>query len=134
MAEELEQLAEAAVDARTWLARIEAAAERMRADVGYYRGSSIAGEDLWAALENHDAPARVRATAARLLARVETDQASRERIARAVGSVRHHTTQQRIRIAIGSDLERTAQETEALEAAEGLSQGAAAAPRQAYGR
>jgi len=118
VAEELEQLAESTADTRTWLARIEAAAERMRADVGYYRGSSLAREDLWSALENHDAPARLRATAARLLARVETDQVSKERIERAVGSVREQETQHRIRIAIGDDLEQTAQEMEAIEAAE----------------
>jgi hypothetical protein len=131
VAEQLELLAEASTDTRTWLARIEAAAERMRADVGYYRGSSIAGEDLWSALENHDAPARVRATAARLLARVETDAASRQRIERAVGSVREQSTQQRIRVAIGDDVERTAQEMEAIEIAEAERQRVAVGWRQA---
>jgi len=129
VAEELEQLAASTVDTRGWLARVEAAAERMRADIGYYRGSAIAGEDLWSALENHDAPARVRATAARLLARVETDSISRERIERAVGSVREEETQHRIRIAIGDDLERAAQELEAIEAAEAARERLVIAPR-----
>ncbi len=111
---QIEGLARRDDDAKSWLARLEATAQRMRVEGGY-RATTLPREELWAALENHDAPADVRAGAARVLCRVEPDPTARERIERIAASSRDRSTEKRIRVALSPDLDEAARELEALD-------------------
>ena len=97
---------------RAWLQRIDAAAASI-ASAEAYRGSDLDPRDLWAALESPDAPARVRAAAARVLARVAPDEA-KTRVAQVLASDRDPRACACIRVALEEDVETAARELEAL--------------------
>lgn len=67
--------------AAQWLKRLEQQAAALRS--GAYRGDSYNENDLWEALDDHDASAEVRLAAARVLSQVEPEK-TRVRVARLV--------------------------------------------------
>jgi hypothetical protein len=89
--------------ARAWLERVEATAHQLSTQTSY-RGAAMSEEDLWAALENHDADPTVRAASARVLRRVASAPAL-VRIESALGSIRDEIDEKRMRVAIEPDLE-----------------------------
>jgi hypothetical protein len=97
---------------RAWLERIDATAASMAHGEGY-RHAGIEERDLWSALESPDAPAPLRAAAARVLARVAPQQAG-DRIARAVAAEHDRETQSRLRVALEEDVELAASELDRL--------------------
>ena len=102
---------------RAWLQRLDEAAASM-ASADAYRGSDIHPRDLWAALEDPDAPVRVRAAAARVLARVAPEQA-KTRVAQVLACARDPRASACIRIALEDDVETAARELQNLEASGG---------------
>ena len=108
----LARLAPKGESERAWLQRIDAAAASI-ASAEAYRGSDLDPRDLWAALESPDAPARVRAAAARVLARVAPDEA-KTRVAQVLASDRDPRACACIRVALEEDVETAARELEAL--------------------
>jgi urease accessory protein UreE len=88
---------------RAWLERLDATAAALAAPA-VYRAPEIETGDLWTALESPDAPASVRAGAARILARVAPVEA-RTRIARVLEADHDERAKARIRIALEDDVE-----------------------------
>ncbi|RYE95071.1 MAG: hypothetical protein EOO75_00255 [Myxococcales bacterium] len=74
-AQRLGTLHRGAESTREWLQRLDAQASTLSA--GAYRGEGYGVADLWQALDDHDAPADVRLGAARVLLRVQPDEARR---------------------------------------------------------
>jgi hypothetical protein len=99
---------------RAWLDRIDATASALGPAATYRRAGVEVGE-LWEALESADAPAGIRAAAARILARVAPVEA-KARIAGALAIERHPDTRERIRLALEQDASLAASELEALDA------------------
>jgi hypothetical protein len=97
---------------RDWLQRVDGAAAAISA-AGAYRGYELDPKDLWLALESPDAPARVRAAAARVLARVAPDEA-RKRVADVLACDRDAHTCAVIRVALEDDVDVAARELEEL--------------------
>jgi hypothetical protein len=99
-------------DARKWLARIDAIAT----DLGNatYRGRGIDPNDLWLTLEDPDAPADLRAAAARVLVRVAPDK--KVRIDSLIAATRTNDDEQQLRIAMEPDVEEAVTKLERLEA------------------
>jgi hypothetical protein len=108
----LARLAPRSESERSWLQRIDAAAASI-ASVGAYRGGDLDPKDLWDALESPDAPVRVRAAAARVLARVCPSEAE-TRVARALASSRDAYTRSCIRVALDDDVDGAARDLENL--------------------
>ena len=79
-----------------------------------YRGNALSVVDLWAALEDDDAHAHVRAAAARVLCLTAHD-GVRARVDSTLGRVRDDSAAKRIRVAMEPDLEVASRELEALE-------------------
>jgi hypothetical protein len=97
---------------RDWLQRVDGAAASISA-AGAYRGYELDPKDLWLALESPDAPARVRAAAARVLARVAPDEA-KKRVADVLACDRDAHTCAVIRVALEDDVDVAARELEEL--------------------
>ena len=108
----LARLAPRGESERAWLERIDAAAASIASAEGY-RGSGLDPKDLWVALESPDAPARVRAAAARVLARVAPNEA-KTRVAQVLACDRDERACACIRVALEDDVELAARELEAL--------------------
>jgi hypothetical protein len=98
---------------RAWLERLDATAASLAQGDGY-RHAGIAANDLWATLESPDAPATLRAGAARILARVAPDEAG-ARIAKALATEHDAETRQCIRVALEEDVEVAAAELDRVE-------------------
>ncbi len=109
----LARLAPRSESERDWLQRIDAAAASI-ASADAYRGSDLDPKDLWVALENPDAPARVRAAAARVLAQVSPDEA-KTRVAQVLACDRDEHACACIRVALEDDVDVAARELEELE-------------------
>jgi hypothetical protein len=109
----LVRLAPRSESERDWLQRIDAAAASIAA-ADAYRGTDLDPKDLWLALENPDAPARVRAAAARVLSHVAPDEA-KARVAHVLASDRDEHACACIRVALEEDVETAARELEDLE-------------------
>jgi hypothetical protein len=109
---EIEDLARGADDARAWLLRLDATAQQMTIGAGY-RGSAVDHDELWAALENHEADEHVRAAAARVLARTEKE--SRKRIQTIAESTRDKITERRIRVVLEPDIDEASRELDELD-------------------
>ncbi len=97
---------------RAWLRRVDAAAASV-GSADAYRRVDLNPKELWSALENPDAPARVRAAAARVLARVAPDEA-RTRVNQVLASDRSAYARSCIRVALEEDIETAAQDLEEL--------------------
>ena len=97
---------------RAWLRRVDAAAASI-GSADAYRSVDLNPKELWSALENPDAPARVRAAAARVLARVAPDEA-KTRVSQVLASDRSAYARSCIRVALEEDIETAAQELEDL--------------------
>lgn len=95
-----------------WLARLDALASLQTSAA--YRTTTIAKDDLWRALESHDASAEVRAGAARVLLRISPEK-EQDRIARAIDSIHDDGERAHIRAALRDDLEEAAAALEATE-------------------
>jgi hypothetical protein len=98
--------------ARAWLQRVDGAAASISA-ASAYRGNELDPKDLWLALESPDAPTRVRAAAARVLARVDPGEAKR-RVASVLASDRDAHACAVIRVALEDDVDIAARELEEL--------------------
>jgi hypothetical protein len=100
---------------RAWLERVDmTAASVVHGAAGQaYRGSDLDPKDLWSALENPDAPARVRAAAARVLARVAPVEA-RTRVAEVLASDRDPEARAYIQGVLEEDVDLAAHELEML--------------------
>jgi hypothetical protein len=85
---------------RAWIERLDGAAALLGAGAGY-RGAALSEEDLWAALENPDATATIRAGAARILS--SRGQGARARIAIIAERERDETVEKKIRVAVEPD-------------------------------
>jgi hypothetical protein len=108
----LARLAPSGETARAWLQRVDgAAASISTADA--YRGYELDPKDLWLALESPDAPMRVRAAAARVLARVAPDEA-KKRVAHVLACDRDAHACAVIRVALEDDVDVAARELEEL--------------------
>jgi hypothetical protein len=99
--------------ARAWLERLEATARQVTTRASY-RGAPMSEHELWAALENHDADADVRAAAARVLTRVVPPEAH-SRIESVLLAMRDGLAKKKMRVAVEPDLERACSELERLE-------------------
>ncbi len=108
----LARLAPRGESERAWLQRIDATAASIASAEGY-RGSDLDPKDLWVALESPDAPARVRAAAARVLARVAPDEA-KTRVAQVLACDRDARACACIRVALEDDVDTAARELEEL--------------------
>jgi len=106
------RLAPSGETARAWLQRVDGAAASV-ASAAAYRGSELDPKDLWTALESPDAPTRVRAAAARVLARVAPDEAKR-RVADVLACDRDAHACAVIRVALEDDVDVAARELEEL--------------------
>jgi hypothetical protein len=100
---------------RVWLERIDAAAASL-ASLGAYRRSELNAQDLFGALESPDAPAPMRAAAARVLARVVPEEA-KTRVAQVLATEHDAYARACIRIALEEDVDVAARELERLESA-----------------
>jgi hypothetical protein len=100
---------------RAWLERVDLAAASVvhGASGDAYRGSDLDPKELWTALENPDAPVRVRAAAARVLARVAPVEA-RIRVAQVLACDRDDEARATIRGALEEDVDAAARELEML--------------------
>lgn len=96
---------------RHWLARVDALASGIGKPG--YRETSLEVSDLWLTLEDPEAPADLRAAAARVLSRLEPR--ARVRIDAAIAAVREPKDGERMRIAMDADVEEAATELERLE-------------------
>jgi hypothetical protein len=99
---------------RSWLARLDATAQLLAGGAGY-RGCGFEEADLWSTLEDHDAPADVRAAAARVLVRVGHDDAI-PRVESVLARVRDDVARERIRIATDDDIDAAGEELDRLDA------------------
>jgi hypothetical protein len=97
---------------RDWLERLDAAAASIVASDAY-RGTDLDPKDLWLALESPDAPPRVRAAAARVLARIAPDE-TRDRVAHVLACARDPHACACIRVALEEDVDLAARELEEL--------------------
>jgi hypothetical protein len=97
-----------------WLERVDAAAASFGSGGATYRTAGIDLRDLWSALESPDAPAPVRAAAARVLARVVPDEAG-ARVGRVLAGERDAATRARIRVALEEDVTTAARELDRLD-------------------
>lgn len=111
--ERVEALAKRGERGRSWLARLDATAELLAGGSGY-RGCGFDENDLWTTLEDHDAPADVRAAAARVLVRVAKD-AARPRVEAVIARVRDDDARQRIRVATDDDIDAAGEEIDRIE-------------------
>jgi hypothetical protein len=102
--------------ARAWLERLEVTARQVSGGLSY-RGAAITEDDLWAALENHDADPEVRAASARVLSAVAAPVAM-ARIESIFASVRDDLALKKMRVAVEPDLERASSELDELDALE----------------
>jgi hypothetical protein len=111
----LARLAPRSESERAWLERVDMAAASITsaASGDAYRGSDLDPEDLWTALENPDVPARVRAAAARVLARVAPEEA-KKRVASVLACDRDGEACAYIRGVLEDDVETAARELEVL--------------------
>jgi len=91
---------------RHWLERVDATANAL-ASSDAYRRPHVPAADLWTALESPDAPATVRAAAARVLARIAPEEAS-WRVADVLASERDARTRELIHLALEEDIEHAA--------------------------
>lgn len=96
-----------------WLARLDTAAASL-AGGGGYRRSDLDTDDLWTALESPDAPAPIRAAAARVLARIAPAEA-RTRIAQVLESEHDERALAHIRVALEEDVDVAAAELDRLD-------------------
>lgn len=103
--ERITDLAKRAERGRSWLARLDATADLLAggASGAGYRGCGFEETDLWTTLEDHDAPADLRAAAARVLVRVSN--AAKPRVDSVVARVHDDEARARIRIATDDDIE-----------------------------
>ncbi len=97
---------------RAWLQRVDGAAASL-SSAGAYRGYELDPKELWQALESPDAPTRVRAAAARVLARVAPDEA-KQRVAEVLACDRDAHACAVIRVALEDDVDVAARELEHL--------------------
>ncbi|HEY5145930.1 MAG TPA: hypothetical protein VII82_04155 [Polyangiaceae bacterium] len=106
---------EARESERAWLERVDVAAASIAtaASGDAYRGSGLDPRDLWAALESPDVPVRIRAAAARVLARVAPEEA-KTRVAHVLACDRDVDACATIRGALEDDIETAARELESL--------------------
>jgi hypothetical protein len=81
-----------------WLARLDATAATFAASGGY-RGAELVEEDLWATLKDPEAPAELRAGAARVLVRVAPER-GRAEVASVLAAVRVPEDEDTIRSAL----------------------------------
>jgi hypothetical protein len=100
---------------RAWLERLDATAASLSHGDGY-RQTSVEARDLWTVMESPDAPASLRAAAARILARVAPEEAG-DRIAKALAMEHDRETRQCIRVALEEDLDVAARELDRLDQA-----------------
>ncbi len=100
-------LAKIEEDAGAWLARLDATAAVLGGDGGY-RGAAFDESDLWKTVDSADAPAELRAAAARVLVRAVGDSA-RAKLDEILPRVRVADDERRIRIALDDDTERAAE-------------------------
>jgi hypothetical protein len=105
---------------RAWLERIDAAAASFARAEGY-RHTGVDPNDLWAAIEDPDAPAPVRAAAARVLARIAPREAG-DRIALALAREHDADVSGRIRVALEEDVDLAAGELDRMDRAGGSRQ------------
>jgi hypothetical protein len=103
VSERVAAFAKGGLRARAWLDRLDATAAALSAGVGY-RGAGFEEADLWEALENHDAPADIRAAAARVLVRVAPD-AAKPRVENVLLRVRDDDARTCITAAVEDDAE-----------------------------
>lgn len=89
-----------------WLERVDATANAMASSEAYRR-PHVPADDLWATLESPDAPAFVRAGAARVLARIAPDEAT-TRVADVLASERDAHARALIHLALEEDIEHAA--------------------------
>ena len=97
---------------RAWLQRVDGAAASI-SEASAYRGNELDPKDLWLALESPDAPTRVRAAAARVLARVDPEEA-KKRVASVLACDRDAHACAVIRVALEDDVDVAARELEEL--------------------
>jgi hypothetical protein len=97
---------------RAWLERLDATAATLARGEGY-REVDVGQDDLWETLESPDAPASLRAAAARILARVDAPGAG-PRIAQVVDMEHDETARQHIRVALEEDVDLAATELDRL--------------------
>ena len=81
-----------------------------------YREPGLGEDELWSTLESPDAPATLRAAAARILARVAPEKGAR--IARTLGMEHDRATRSRIRVALEEDVDVAASELDGWAAPE----------------
>lgn len=105
----LDSLRKNDLQAVEWLTKLDALASVHESTA--YRGTALAKEDLWRALESHDTATDVRAGAARILLRVAPEK-EQDRIARALDSIHDDVTRRHIRAALEEDVEAAAREYE----------------------
>jgi hypothetical protein len=98
---------------RAWLERIDATAATM-AHADRYRHAGLERRDLWTVLESPDAPATLRAAAARVLARVAPEEAGK-RIAATLAMEHDGDARVRIRVALEEDVDIAARELDRLD-------------------
>ena len=98
---------------RSWLARLDATAQLLASGTGY-RGCGFEEVDLWTTLEDPDAPADLRAAAARVLVRVAKENA-KARVGSVLARTRDDAARERIRIATDDDIEGAGEELDELE-------------------
>jgi hypothetical protein len=94
---------------REWLERLDATAAALSSPSGghAYRRPDLCADDLTEALASPDAPAPIRAAAARVLARIAPEEASVQ-IARALEHERDEDTRALLRVAVEEDVETAA--------------------------
>src|SRR5450432_1479072 len=111
----LARLAPRSESERQWLERVDMAAASIvsAASGDAYRGSDLDPEDLWTALESPDVPVRVRAAAARVLARVAPEEA-KTRFAQVLACDRDAEARALIRGVLENDVEIAARGLEVL--------------------
>jgi hypothetical protein len=100
---------------RAWLERVDAAAASFSRAKGY-RHSGVDPDDLWATIEDPDAPAPLRAAAARVLARIAPQEAG-GRIAEALAREHDAEVSYRIRVALEEDVDLAARELDRIDRA-----------------
>jgi hypothetical protein len=98
---------------RAWLERVDATAASMAHAEGY-RHAGVERHDLWTVLESPDAPATLRAAAARVLARVAPEEAGK-RIAATLAMEHDCDARVRIRVALEEDVDVAARELDRLD-------------------
>jgi hypothetical protein len=99
---------------RAWLERIDGVAAQIAGGAAY-RGTPLDKGELWDALEDPDSPPRVRAAAARVLARVAPAEA-RVRIAQVLDGEHDDRARAHIRVALEEDVAEAARQLERLDA------------------